>query len=369
MNCNRVTLVISSLRAGGAERVLSIMANYWVRSGKVVNVICLQNTDAQPFYHLDEGVEYRALGLLGESSSTVTAIWNNARRLFEIRRALRRTRPDVVVSFLSETNVLVLVASRFLDTRVLVTEHTDPKRWPIVPVWSLMRTITYRWADRIVVLNELGRRFFSKYGHVEVVPNPVEDCFTGLVTDEQQEREKTIVSMGRLGPEKGFDILIRAFAKLGSRIGEWRLVIIGEGIEYSRLEQLAVSLRVRANVCLAGLTREPRRRLRRAGIFVLSSRYEGFPMSLCEAMACGAPVIATEYHGGIHDLVRSGENGLIVPPEDSDALADGMRILIDDAAMRKRLGKEARGIINRFGVEVVMARWNDLVESMNSTGG
>ncbi len=363
VTCARVTLVISSLGAGGAERVLTTMVNYWARNGRDVTVLSLQDADTRPFYRLHPDVHYKPLALLGASNSTISAVVNNVKRLTAIRRSLRSSHSDFVISFLSETNVLTLLASRFAGARVVVTEHTDPTRWPIAPAWSVLRRMTYRWADRIVVLNEFAGEFFRKFGDVEVIPNPIEDCARQAGSSSQQPRENLVVAMGRLGPEKGFDILLHAFSRLGHRIGEWKLVIIGEGVERPRLERLIEELGIREHVTLTGMVREPRHYLRRAGIFVLSSRYEGFPMSLCEAMACGTAIISTEYHDGIHDLVESGRNGLIVPPEDAGALARGMSTLIDQSSLRKRFGENARQICDRYGVEAVMSRWDELIDS------
>jgi glycosyltransferase involved in cell wall biosynthesis len=170
-----------------------------------------------------------------------------------------------------------------------------------------------------------------------------------------------IVAMGRLEPVKGFDLLLRAFAACRDRHPDWTLTILGDGKERQRLEALAKELGITAHVRLPGTVADPTPVLRRADLFVLSSRFEGFPNALLEAMALGVPVVATDCAGGI---VRHDVDGLLVPRDDPSALADAMAVLMDDEPRRLRLSERAADVITRFEVHHVMGIWETVIDDV-----
>ncbi|MFZ0485512.1 MAG: glycosyltransferase family 4 protein [Arenicellales bacterium] len=361
MSWNRVVLVISSLDVGGAERVLATMANHWAEHGRDVRILSLASPDDAPFYPLDSRIQYAGLGLLGSSADTGEAVRRNLNRVSVIRKTVKAAAPDLIISFMTECNVLVLLATRGLGLPVVVTEHTDPAKCPVARIWSLARRISYKWARLIVVLNRPALEFFAARFNAVVIPNPVPRCDEASAGGARAEREEVILAVGRLGPEKGYDILFRAVAALGEAAGGWRLVILGQGPERDRLESLARHLEIESRVSMPGVVKHPQSYFRTAGIFVLSSRFEGFPMGLCEAMACGMPVVASEYSAGVYDLIEPGVNGLVVPAQDSGALAGALGTLVGDPALRRNLGSRATDIAERFGVARVMGLWEETI--------
>lgn len=365
-NGRPVALVVSSMRAGGAERVLAGMANYWVSRGRVVYVVSFADPEERPFYRLEPGVGYSALNLLGASAGPVSGLYRNLKRVARLRRELKRIQPAVVISFMTETSALTLFAAMETGLPVLVSEHTDPFANPIGPVWRLLSKLAYRRARFIVVLSSHAAGYFNDAANVRVIPNPVQPCNDEDQSTESVSRGKTILAVGRLGPEKCYDLLIEAFAALGRRLADWRLVILGEGPERLSLERLAAERGVEERLDLPGTVADPRPYMRMAGMFVLCSRIEGFPMSLCEAMACGMPVVATAYNDGVHDLIEDGDNGLIVPKNDMNALAGAIERLAKDAELRSRLGKRAVAVADRFSPDWIMSRWDELIEDCAS---
>ena len=198
-----------------------------------------------------------------------------------------------------------------------------------------------------------------------VIPNPLPAAFVARpaqpgVAPGAPSEAPVIMGLGRLGPEKGFDVLIRAFARIAiSRPGA-RLVIWGEGDERAALEDLCRREGVADQVALPGTTRAPEEELLAATLFVLSSRKEGLPMALIEAMALGCAVIASDCEHGPADVIQHGVDGLLVPPDDVDALAAAMQELLDDDARRLALAERAAGVRERFTIEAVSARWEAL---------
>ena len=368
----RVTLVISSLGPGGAERVLSTMANHWAGRGWPMTLITIEPTTGD-FYALRPVVERVGLGVSGVSRTIWRAMWNNWRRVSRLRHAIRASRPDVIISFMTETNVLALLAAHSERVPVIISERVDPTLCPVRPVWARLRRLTYPWAAAVVVQTPEVRRWAERFlprDAVHVIPNPVaappddicaEHRGSDTLLASAADTTRHVVAVGRLDSQKGFDLLIKAFAECHRSRPEWRLTIVGEGDDRNKLEALARQLGVASAVRLQGHIAEPISVLRKADLFVLSSRYEGFPNVLLEAMAAGLPVIATDCPSGPAHIVRNDVDGVRVRTEDAGALARAMAALMDDEARRKRLGESATSVTGRFGIERVMESWESLL--------
>jgi len=370
----RVLMVISSLRAGGAERVLSRMANYWAERDWPVALVTLEPTSAD-FYSVSSSVRRIGLNASGVSTSIWRALWSNRHRIQLIRDAIREWRPDVVISFMVPTTIITLLAARTEHVPVIVSERTDPSRAPLARVWAALRRFTYPWAVAVVVQTPEVERWadaFLRKERVHVIPNPIaappgrDDTNEPITMLPAVDRRtgtgvRHVVAMGRMDANKGFDQLIRAFAQCRASRPDWQLTILGDGEQRPRLEALATSLGVRSHVHLPGTVADPTPTLRGGDMFVLSSRYEGFPNALLEAMAIGLPVIATGSRGSSH-IVRNDVDGVLVPVRDVAELATAMAALMDDEPRRQRLGRRAMEVTERFNVERIMATWESVVD-------
>ena len=364
MSGERVTFVIASLTSGGAERVMSTMANYWVDHGTDVTILTLTAQEEPPFYPLASSVHRIGLGVARPAATPVHAVVNNIARLVRLRRAIRASRPDVVISFLDQVNVLVLIATRGMRLPVIVCEHTDPGLAPRHPVWDRLRSWSYPRASRVVVLGESSKRFFSPeiQERIHIIPNPIlVEPPTGAICKSQRPQ---IVSMGRFGPEKGFDLLIDAFSRLADQFPDWDLVIWGDGDLREEMRAQIGRLDLSKRVFLPGKTTAPHSELRKAEIYALSSRREGFPMALAEAMGCGLPAVAFDLPSGPGDMIREGVDGHLVPNGDIAALATALASLMSAPDRRQAMAARAPEVLERFGVDRVMSIWNELLRDV-----
>lgn len=359
-----ITLVISTFAAGGAERVMSNMANYWVEQGEDITLITL-SSQSHDWYKLDPRIKRVGLGLLSTSTHIGQAIRHNVRRVIWLRQALRRAHPDMVISFLDTTNVLTLMASWGLGIPVIVSERNDPHQRSIGLAWNGLRSVLYRHADAVVVQTRAVRDWALRLQGIKaiyVIPNPVSPIRNECEqASSRHGSSHTIVAMGRLVRQKGFDLLIEAFGRCAAKHSDWSLVILGEGPERASLQTFTANLGIASRVSLAGQFQEPATILKGAGLFVLSSRYEGFPNALLEAMACKLAVISTDCPSGPRDIIRDGVDGVLVPSNDVEALAIAMDRLMVDLPERQRLGTRAAEIIERFSIEKIMKMWDELV--------
>ncbi len=347
---------------------MTLMANYWAEQGYKLTLITIDSAD-RDFYPVHHDVRRIGLGLLGKSSSFQQAIVGNFRRVAGLRGAIRGSKPDVVVSFIEKTNILALLSTMGLPIPVVVSERIDPRYHNVERLWSFLRWVVYRRAAALVVQTNGLRRWAEQFVDrraVHVISNPLtHQNAEGGKVGERADTEKTVVAMGRLVTQKGFDILINAFARCAPKHPEWNLVIIGEGPERKRLGEIADRLNIGSKVKFTGRLANPLEMLNQADLFVLSSRYEGFPNALIEAMACRLPVISSDCPSGPREIIRDGVDGVLVSPNNIAELADAMNRLMGDWRERRRLSSRAVEIIDRLGLERIMGLWDELLHGVS----
>jgi GalNAc-alpha-(1->4)-GalNAc-alpha-(1->3)-diNAcBac-PP-undecaprenol alpha-1,4-N-acetyl-D-galactosaminyltransferase len=358
----RIGLVISSMGPGGAERVMSHLATAWVRRGHDVWLHTFTGPEHPSFYALDPAVRLVPLDLPPLGTGKFMALLDLLGRAWKLRQQWKRIRPDAVVSFVDMTNVVTLLSTIGTPIRTIVSEHSHPALQPISPIWSWLRSHLYPLAFRIVVLTRSARSYFPDHleHRISIVPNPVQ--LPGDVMHEARERTGgRIVAMGRLGREKGFDVLLRALPRILSDRPNWTVIILGEGPLRQDLEVLRNRLGLKDRVEFVGLSPEPHPVLAASDVFVLPSRHEGFPMALVEAMGLGLPVVTADYPG--HDeIVTAGHDALVVPREDEEALANALARLMDDPDLRRLLARHAMTVRERFSLQTVMAAWDKVLD-------
>lgn len=371
----RICLVISSLRSGGAERVLSRIATYWAAEHQVALITLGPPTD--DFFPLHTAVRRYSLDTspprFGGAATVLATTWKRVRRL---RRMVIELEADVVVSFGDVMNVATLLALDGTGVPAVVAERTDPRQHRIAKVWRGLRRVTYPRAAAVVVQTQRVKDWAGHFvdpERVVVIPNPVESTPEGRATpaassEASDQWGQEIVAIGRLSREKGFDVLLHAFASCVSKGAPCHLTIVGDGPDRPALEALVRELDLSDRVSLPGRTPDPMAYLARADLFVLPSRYEGFPNALLEAMAAGLAVVATDCPSGPAEIIRDGHDGLLVPPEDVNALARAMERLMADQQLRSQLARRAREVTSRFGSHIVMKQWDDLLLRVRAAG-
>jgi glycosyltransferase involved in cell wall biosynthesis len=260
-----------------------------------------------------------------------------------------------------------VLATRGLGLPVIVSERNNPERQRFRATWRWLRARLYGVAYCVVtpsrgVLESFPRAIRARG---RVIPNPVD------LTPPRRRLTGTrrLVAVGRLVHQKGFDLLLRAFARIAPEHPEWTLTIWGEGDRRPPLEALRAELGLQEKVRLPGLTERPGQWVEEAEVFVLSSRFESFGNVVTEAMVAGLPVVAFDCPWGPGEILRDGDDGLLVPPEDVEALAAALRRLILDPDLRRRLGEAGARNVRRFRSDAIGAQWDALIgEAVAATG-
>jgi GalNAc-alpha-(1->4)-GalNAc-alpha-(1->3)-diNAcBac-PP-undecaprenol alpha-1,4-N-acetyl-D-galactosaminyltransferase len=357
----RITCVICSLAIGGAQRNLLRLAEGLSIRGNEVIVLTL-DPFGPDFYKVPTGVQrLRAnpAAFWGRSWMNVPA---NLRRFRALKTSILDTRPDVVISFIDTTNIDVLMALRNAPVPVIVSERVDPRYHRIGWIRHWMRWWLYPGAARVVLVARASLGWAKRHiprWTATVIDNPVVTAETPV---QYQADARTIVTMGRLVAQKGYDLLIAAFARIAGDCPGWTLAIIGEGPARDQIKKLIEQYGLANRVELVGARKDPFTLMSQSSFFVLSSRYEGFPMALAEAMALGLPVISFDCPSGPRVLVRPEVDGVLVPAQDVDGLAAAMRRLIEDAPLRRRLSGKAPEVTERFSLTTFVDQWSDVIQ-------
>lgn len=358
----RVAIVLPGLGvAGGSERAASLIANSWAERGWHVTIITLERTGTPAYHAIAPNVEIARLGLPPDRTVWFRAASSFADRVRLLRREFLRLSPDVVISFLTRTNVLSVLAALGTNIPVVVSERNNAEMQAFGPVWTVLRRYLYPRAFGLVTMTKGAMEQFPSEQRARswVIPNEA-NLPTSL---RKKSGQKILAAVGRLVPQKGFDLLLEAFAGISGSHPDWSLVIWGDGPERARLEAKRDELGLHGRVHLPGVTERPGLWIESAGVFVLSSRYEGWGIVLLEAMAAGLPVVSFDCRFGPREMITDEEDGLLVANGDINALSVALSRLLDDGSLRRRLGGAAAISARRFTHPRVMAGWDQVVQS------
>jgi GalNAc-alpha-(1->4)-GalNAc-alpha-(1->3)-diNAcBac-PP-undecaprenol alpha-1,4-N-acetyl-D-galactosaminyltransferase len=375
----RITFVIASLRGGGSERATVNLANYWAARGWTPTIITIYHRGVPPAFPLHPGVVHRDLDwelppgerpvpspeMLRQIDAAL-AFFSPASRLYllqhrdvlaMLRQAIVESRPEAVVSMINSTNIRTIAATRGLGVRVFVSERGIARAY----THEKLRLEAYLMATAVVALTPGDLAYYVRKGVRRgcAIPNAV--LPRGVPPRDGRNGARVLASLGRLSWEKGYDLLIKSFAKVADAHPSWTLEIWGRGGDREKLEEYAAQLGVADRVTLGGFTADTDDVLARADLYVQPSRREGFPNALCEAMASGLPVVAFASSPGVRMIVRDGVDGVLVPKEQVGSLARTLDRLMRDEAERTRLAARAPEVVQRFSVDEVMRRWEELL--------
>jgi len=372
----RLTIFVPALRGGGAERTVALLAGEWARRGHQVAVVTMEAPRPDD-YLLPAPVSRVVIGGFGDSPSRAAAIAANVRRARALAQHLRAFRPDALVTFLDTANIVGLVGARLARVPIVMTLRNDPRMYQLRAPWGRLRRLALPRAHVVVsqtaAVTQWVRALAPRVNALTIpnaahVPGPSSDASDAAIPFSKR---KHVVAAGTITRQKGFDILIEAFARIARYHHDWDLVILGSGRrdEVDALDRLIRERKLEDRVILAGRRTHVAADFRRCDIFVLSSRWEGFPNVLLEAMACGLPAVAFNCPSGPKEIVRHGVDGFLVPPEDAGHLAEGLAALMRDDGKRAQMAGRAADVLERFSIEKTMQQWDEAIAMALSTAG
>ena len=353
-----IVFVIAGLGAGGAERVLQLITADWVHA-RQVTIISFDAPSDVAFHPFDPKVNLIRLNIRPTRSGLFRQISTTVRRISALRRTISNLAPDVVISFLTKINVVALIASLGMRHPVIISERNNPRMQTSNATWGMLLSRLQWRASGIVMQTRSSLEVLSDKARARavVINNPVERLAKPLPKDGPP----VLTAVGRLTPQKGFDLLIDAFAKVAALHPDWTLRIWGDGEIRRQLELQVESLGLTERIQLPGISKNVSEWIDDTDAFVFSSRYEGFGNALAEAAGAGLAVVSFDCPYGPSDIIEHGRNGLLVPPENVAALSAALDRLMGDKSLRDQLGAAAREDIQRFAPDKIIAQWDALL--------
>ena len=364
--------------AGGVERVLTLKANYFAEHfGYDVTIILTEGKGKSPFYPLSERIKVVNLNIGFEqlwNCSFLKKIFVYLKKQRQYKKALTaelmKLCPDITVSLLRrEINFLIGIKDgskkigelhvNRLNYRNFEANDTNFIKQLFAKLWMSNLVKQLKRLDRFVVLTEEDMLAWPELQNVSVIPDPL----SFVPTAQSSLSVKRVIAVGRYVYQKGFDLLLQAWAKIERQCPDWMLVVYGDG-DRAPYEQMMRNLGIDTSRCLLnGPTTDIQREYVNSSLFVFTSRFEGFGMVLVEAMACGLPVVSFACPCGPKDIVRDGEDGFLVENGNIDELVQQLMKLMVDYRLRTAFARHAQQNAQRFNIEQTALRWKSVFES------
>ena len=344
----KLAFFIGGMTRGGAERVISILANHYSTDNNVDIVMLLDNLVE---YELSPSIN--TIDMTGNSNSYYGNIlfW-----LKSIRQYVKKNKPDKIISFVGRINLLVLVSCFGLGVDIIVSERNDPKKDGRSRLLLRLCEWTYKRAKLVIFQNQYQKSCFNTKNLIsEIIYNPISS-----IQISRCIRKHVLASSGRLTEQKNQKMMIYAIDKIKSKYPDIVLEIYGEGELRSDLELLIKKLGLETNVFLLGNVQDVLHRIYTASIYIMTSDYEGMPNALLEAMTLGMPCISTRF-AGVEEFVTDTENGMLVDVKNVEELADKIQFLLDNPEKAEIIGAKAKKESQKFSSKRILDRWDEAI--------
>lgn len=345
------------------------VANELSGAGDSVTLFTLDDARSDPFFPLKSNVRLTRLGRYSASPGSRPRLIRILAKYLRLRREIRRCKPDLVVSFTSHVNILILFALIGLSTRVFVSERSDPRIIPTERLFRILRSVSYRWlAYCVLVQSEYARAYFARRGYprVKALANPVVVPEHEAYDVHRSDGGVTIYGVGRFSQEKRWNVLLEAVGILSKRSscdGRIVCVLYGDGPERLRLLKLVSDLGLEDTVSMPGFDTNPWRGVQPYDVYVQCSEFEGSPNALFEAMAIGCAVVSTRYSPAADEILENGINAVIVDHDNPASLANTLETLVTNPGLRRELGAAARDRMSHFSPDLVVPEWRSVLKS------
>lgn len=345
--------ILDITTGGGVERTTTILSNFFVKKGYKVTIVSAFRQNPTPIFSLDEKVD--VVYFLEECYTHTNSLLHILGQYFKVIKAAKayykRNCFDVIIGQAFLACFFLWITGN--ASRAFVCEHF---KYGVYNRWiRAFRDKMYRAFRSVVVLTDNDAQLYRAKGlSVSVIPNAV--TFNTQLHDKKELSLKRMISVGRLHHQKGYDLLLPALKPVFEKHPDWHIDIYGEGEDRKILENIRNNLGLTNHVFFPGFVRDIQTEYFRSSFYVMSSRYEGFPMVLLEAMACGLPIVSFDCQEGPSQLLKDG-GGLLVPPENIERLTCGINEMIENEELRDALASQAYVKVEKFSPEKIYIRW------------
>lgn len=352
----KIDFLVDSLISGGAERVLVLLANYFDKQGQDVTIVTFNDKEVWKPNKTIKRVKLHHGRIKNEMIRSTSVL---AKHYYK-----KKNRPDVLISFMTRTNLIGILVARFYGIKIIASEHNNHLK-EIDSIGNFTRNHAYRFANVLTVLTGFDEKFYKKRKvNAYVMPNP---CSFETYNEDVRNRNKTIVAVGALNRyhHKGFDNLIPLIAPVLKRNKEWKLKLVGGGdIGTKLLKGLTKEHNIEDQVIFEGFSNEVSEIMKVSEIYIMPSRFEGLPMVLLEAMSQGMACISFDCITGPSDIIEHNVNGILIEDQNLDAMAEELEKLINNPDKRKELANQGINSLGRFKIEAIYERYLKIFESI-----
>lgn len=365
----KIVFCIDSLAKGGAERVVSILANKLIENNEV-SIITILDKDVE--YELNSNIKLIELGkgkkyIKNRAIRKIKYVFGSINILRKMKHSFKGLNPDIIISFLPITCFFSIIANN-KKYRMILSDRNDPKQEYSNFIYNFLMKKLYPKVDAFVFQTQDAKGYFDNIIDFDkkewkIIFNPVNPDFKNC--KEVNVRKKKIVSVGRLTEQKNMELLINAFSKIYREFPEYSLTIYGEGEKREYLEKIIKEKNLTEKVFLPGIINDIKEEIYDASLFVMPSNYEGMPNALIEAMVLGLPVISTNCPcGGPRMLIDNTKNGYLINVGNEKELSETMKLILSEDELRENIGKEAKKIIDLVDIDVINREWQNFIELM-----
>ncbi|MCX2679167.1 glycosyltransferase family 4 protein [Galbibacter sp. EGI 63066] len=350
---------------GGLERVLSVKTSHLIDNfGYEVHILTLNQGAKEHFYHFHPKIIYHDIRVKGNPLQYLLSYING------VRHSIKTIKPDIISVCddglkgffvpLFTNKPCPMVYERHVSKLIEKKNHhnSNGSRLKAKMKYSLM-DFGAKHFSKFVVLTK-GNKKEWRLNNLHVISNPLPFYPTPSSTLDS----KKIITVGKLSPQKGYDILIKSWAKIAHQYPDWKIEIYGQGDDYSMLTELVKKHRLERSFKINKPTQKIEEVYLNASLYVMPSRFEGFGMVLIEAMACGVPCVAFDCPHGPADIIANGEDGILVPNGNIDMLSDKISLLIENDKLRKGMGAKAKQNVRRYQPEQIVKQWDNLFKTL-----
>ena len=353
----KIDFVVNSLVAGGAERVLILLANHFDEKGHDVSIITFNEPEVFSANPTVKRIRLHDGKFKNHTLRSIRNLWKHYSK--------KEHRPDIMMPFMTQTNFIGALVGKLRGIKVVSAEHNNHLR-ETDTIGTLARKYMYKKSDALTVLTAFDETHYKKKGvNVHVMPNP---CTFDVYTETTRNREKIILAVGDLNRyyHKGFDNLVPLIAPVLKKNSDWKLKFVGSGDDGTALlKNLVKKHNIESQVIFEGYSTRVGELMTEAEIYVMSSRTEGLPMVLIEAFCKGMACISFDCVTGPSEIIEHNVNGLLIEDQNFDAMAEGLDQLMNDASLRERLAKNGANSLERFKIDTIYKNYLDIFEAIS----
>lgn len=354
---------------GGIERVLAGKANYLAANGHDVSFVKIYRNQEERYFHFDPKIQFYDLNFdFDEQKGLKKKLkFNQNKKEFvqKINQIFHQIKPDIAISTFCKY-------SRFIyqcddgSKKIIERHFAKYKRNQIfvkLDKLPLGKSISYlyRWSDykivkhfdKFVVLTEEDKNDWGNLDNIIAIPNPV----TFIPKTLSNCENKRAIAMGRISKQKQYEVMLKIWKEVVKKHSDWKLSVYANGGNPEKLRKLAIALNIDKNFEVFPTTRDVEKELTSSSIYLMTSKYEGFPLVLLESMRCGLPVVSFACKCGPRDMIKEGIDGFLIEPGDSQTFEKRINYLIENESVRKEMGQKASDNIQEFSEEKVMQKW------------